>query len=65
MSAPKTRAKPNEQSELFFFDEVVSRPRWEDLPHEARRTVTELFARMLRQRRQGNAQSAAHEEEHE
>lgn len=66
MSEQKRRAKPNEQSELLFDEATAKRPRWADLSHEAQRTVTELFARMLRQHRQGSARSAAHEAvEHE
>jgi hypothetical protein len=66
MSEQKRREK-NEQSELLFdFHEATARrPRWADLPHEAQRSVTELFARMLRQRRQATARSVAHEVEHE
>ena len=61
----KRRAKPNEQSELLFDETTANRPRWEDLSHEARRSVTELFARMLRQRRHGKAGDVACEVEHE
>jgi hypothetical protein len=56
MAEQRNRTKSNEQSELIF-EETSSRPRWEDLSHQARQLVTELFARMLRQRRQGKAQS--------
>ena len=65
MSEQKRRVKPNEQSELRFEEATASRPRWVDLSHDAQRTVTELFARMLRQRRQGKARSVVHEVEHE
>ena len=65
MSEQKRRA--NEQSELLFdfdFDEAT-RPRWTDPPHETQRSVTELFARMLRQHRLATARSVACEVEHE
>jgi len=66
MSEHRTRAKSYEQSELLFIDEITeTRPRWEDLSHEARRSVTELFARMLRQHRRGKPQSVAREVDHE
>jgi hypothetical protein len=65
MSEQKRRAKPNDQSELLFDETTAKRPRWAELSHEAQRSVTELFARMLRQRRQGRARSVAHEVEHE
>lgn len=57
MAEQRNRTKSNEQSELIFEEATSSRPRWEDLSHQARQLVTELFARMLRQRRQGKAQS--------
>ena len=69
MSEQKRRA--NEQSELLFdfdfdFDfNEARRPRWTDLPHETQRSVTELFARMLRQHRLATARSVACEVEHE
>lgn len=65
MSEQKRRARPNEQSELLFDEATAKQPRWADLSHEAQRSVTELFARMLRQRRQGRARSVAHEVAHE
>ncbi len=65
MSEQKTRATPNKQRELLFDDATAKRPRWADLSREAQRSVTELFARILRQRRRGSARSAAHEVEHE
>lgn len=65
MSEQKRRARQNEQSELVFDEGTAMRPRWADLSHEAQRSVTELFARMLRQRRQGSARSAVHEVEDE
>ncbi len=51
MSEQKRRAKPSEQNELLFDEATVSRPRWADLSQDTQRSVTELFARMLRQRR--------------
>jgi hypothetical protein len=65
MSQQKRQATPREQSELLFDEATVGGPRWADLSHETQRSVTELFARMLRQRRQGNVRSAAPEVEHE
>ena len=65
MSEQKRRARTNEQSELLFDEATAKRPRWADLSHEAQQSVTELFARLLRQRRQGSARSAAHEVEDE
>jgi hypothetical protein len=55
MAEQRNRTKSNEQNELIFEEAKSSRPRWEDLSHQARQLVTELFARMLRQRRQGKA----------
>jgi hypothetical protein len=65
MSQQKKRATPSEQSELRFDEAAVNRPRWAELTHETRRSVTELFARMLRQRRRERVRSAVGEVEHE
>lgn len=65
MSQQKRRTTPSEQSELRFDEATVNRPRWTELSHEARRSVTELFARMLRQRRRESVRSAVGEVEHE
>jgi hypothetical protein len=65
MSQQKRRATPSEQSELLFDETTVSRPRWADLSHDTPRAVTELFAPMLRQRRQGKARNVGREVEHE
>jgi hypothetical protein len=65
MSQQESRAKPSEQSELLFDETTASRPRWTDLSHETQRSVTELFARMLRQFRQEKARSVANEVEYE
>jgi hypothetical protein len=60
----RMRREPEEQKELF--DEARSqRPKWADLPHDARASVTELFARMLRQRPQEEARRPVDEVEHE
>lgn len=64
MSEQKRRAKPRGQSELFEVA-TASRPRWADVSQEAQKSVTELFARMLRQRRQAEARSVAPEVDHE
>ena len=65
MSQQKRLPKPSEQSELFLDQATVSCPRWGDLSADIQCSVTELFARMLRQCRQGNVRSAAREVEHE
>ena len=66
MSQQNTRAKQEKQSELIFDEPPASRPPWGSLSEEAQRSVTELFARMLRPRRQGEeAQSPAHEVDRE
>jgi hypothetical protein len=65
MSQQKRLPKPSEQSDLFLDQATVSRPRWVDLSADIQRSVTELFARMLRQCRQGKVRSAAREVEHE
>jgi hypothetical protein len=56
MKQPSSRAKPDEQRELFHAK--PDRPRWSDFPSDVQRTVTELLARMLRQRRQAAASRA-------
>jgi hypothetical protein len=65
MSQQKRRTTPSEQSELRFDEATVNRPRWAELSRETQRSVTELFARMLRQRRRESARSVAEEVEHE
>ncbi len=64
MQESNGRPEPEEQTELF--DEArTRRPKWADLPHEARRSVTELFARILRQQRHQEARMPAGEVGHE
>ena len=58
---PSSRAKPDEQRELFHAKS--DRPRWSEFSGEVHRTVTELVARMLRQHRQAATNRA--EVEHE
>ena len=65
MSQQKRRVTPGEQSELQLDEATVNRPRWAELSHETQRSVTELFARMLRQRRRESERSAVDEVEHE
>ena len=65
MSQQKRRTPPSEQSELRFDEATVNRPQWAELSRETQRSVTELFARMLRQRRPESARSVAEEVEHE
>ncbi|MFQ5792015.1 MAG: hypothetical protein ACE5JI_16195 [Acidobacteriota bacterium] len=63
MQQPARRRTAHRQAELF---EVPSdRPSWQDLPDDARKTVIQLFAQMLKQqRRQGMARPVP-EVEHE
>jgi hypothetical protein len=58
---PSSRAKPDEQRELFHAK--PDRPRWSDFSGDVQRTVTELVARMLRQH--GQAAASRAEVEHE
>ena len=51
----------NRQAELF--EAVSDRPRWPDIPYDARKAVTELLARILSQHRIQEA--AVREVEHE
>jgi hypothetical protein len=61
MKQPNSRAKLDEQRELFHAK--PDRPRWSGFSSDVQRTVTELVARMLRQHRQAAAGRA--EVEHE
>ncbi len=61
MLKPHRRRLQNLQTELF--EAVSDRPRWPDIPYDARMTVTELLARILRQHRLQEA--AVREVEHE
>lgn len=53
MKQPSSRAKPDEQRELFHAK--PERPSWSDFSSDVQRTVTEVVARMLRQHRQAAA----------
>ena len=61
MLKPHRRQLQNLQTELF--EAVSDRPRWPDIPDDARVTVTELLARILRQHRlqEGAAREVDHE----
>ena len=61
MLEPHRRRILNRQAELF--EALSDRPRWPDIPRDARRVVTELLARILSQHRLPEA--VAREVEHE
>ena len=61
MLAPDRRRILNRQADLF--EAVSDRPRWPDIPCDARRAVTELLARILSHHRLQEA--ADREVEHE
>ena len=61
MLAPHRRRILNQQAQLF--EAVSGRPRWPDIPYDARKAVTELLARILSQHRRQEA--AVREVEHE
>ena len=61
MLAPHRRRLLNQQVGLF--EAVSDRPRWPDIPYDARKAVTELLAQILSQHRIQEA--AVREVEHE
>lgn len=62
MQQRETRWKA-QQVELF--ETPSEQPRWDDLPDETRTTVTQLFARMLRQQWRQGTTCPVQEVEHE
>ncbi len=63
MQQRDTRRIAHQQAELF--EAPSDRPSWQDLPDDTRKTVTQLFARMLRQQRGQGAACPVPEVEHE
>ena len=61
MRASHRRRIVNRQAELF--EPLSDRSRWPDIPYDARKTVTELLARILSQHRLQEV--AVREVEHE
>jgi len=59
------QARGEEEQQVELFKALADRPRWSDLHAEVQRTVTELVAQMLRQRRHREVARAAQEVEHE
>ena len=51
--------------QVELFETPNEEPSWDDLPDETRTTVTQLFARMLRQQRRQGATCPVREVEHE
>jgi len=51
--------------QVELFETPSEQPSWDDLPDETRTTVTQLFARMLRQQRRQGATCPVREVEHE